>query len=84
MLARRPVIAANAGAVPEILDGGRFGLMFPPGDHAALATCVRRVQAGETDGLIDPAEERARLVYNVERMRDAIKEIVDEVAGSRR
>ena len=81
MLARRPVIAAEAGAVPEILDGGRFGLMFPPGDHAALAACLRRVQAGEADALVDPAEERARVFYNAERMRRAIMDVVAEIAG---
>lgn len=84
MLARRPVIAANAGAVPEILDGGRVGLLFPPGDHEALAACLRRVQAGEADGLIDPAEQRACTFYNADRMRDAIKEVVADVAGPRR
>jgi glycosyltransferase involved in cell wall biosynthesis len=83
MLARRPVIAANAGAVPEILDGGRVGLMFPAGDHEALAACLRRVQAGEAEGLLDPAEERARMFYNASRMRGAIQDVVAEIAGSR-
>ena len=83
MLARRPVIATDAGAVPEILEGGRVGLMFPPGDHAALAACLRRVQAGEARALIDPAERRARLFYNTGRMRGAITEVVAEFARPR-
>ena len=81
MLARRPVIAANAGAVPEILDGSRFGMMFPPGDAAALAACLARVMAGEAAPLIDVAEQRARTHYTAARMRAAIAAVVADVAG---
>lgn len=84
MLARRPVIAADAGAVPDILDGGRVGMLFPPGDHDALAACLRQVQSGAAAAFIDPAEERARTLYNADRMRDTIKEVVAEAAGQRR
>ncbi|MDP9096964.1 MAG: glycosyltransferase family 1 protein, partial [Pseudomonadota bacterium] len=84
MLARRPVIAANAGAIPEILDNGRVGLMFPPGDGAALAACLRQVQSGATDALLDPAEQRARTAYSAERMRLGIEAVVAEVVPARR
>lgn len=36
----KPVVAARAGAVPEILDEPTCGLMFPPGDHCALAEAI--------------------------------------------
>ena len=84
MLARRPVIAAAAGAVPEILDDGRAGMMFPPGDHRALATCLLQAQSGDAEHLIDLAERRALDLYNAERMRDAIRAVVDDVAEQRR
>ena len=84
MLARRPVIAAEAGAVPEILDDGRVGLMFPPGDHVALAACLRQVQAGAADALLDPAEARARSLYSAERMRVGIEAVVAEALPARR
>ena len=76
MLARRPVIAAQAGAVPEILDEGRAGLLFPPGDSAALAAALRRVQAGTGTALLDVAEMRARTLYNAGRMQDSIRTII--------
>ncbi len=82
MLARRPLIAADAGAVPEIMDGGRVGMLFPPGDHAALADRLARVSAGEGYAFLDPAEARARDVYNAERMRASIRDVVAEVAGA--
>ncbi len=38
-----PVIGSNSGAIPEVIDGA--GLVFPEGDAAALADCLRRLTA---------------------------------------
>jgi glycosyltransferase involved in cell wall biosynthesis len=38
-----PVIAARLGSMAEIVDDGRTGLLFPPGDCAALAAAVTAV-----------------------------------------
>jgi glycosyltransferase involved in cell wall biosynthesis len=54
MLARRPVIATDAGGVREILRDGVTGLLVPPGDPVALAGAVERVRA------FSPAERAAR------------------------
>ena len=40
MLARLPVVAANAGSLPEILRDGEVGVMFRPGDPADLVAKV--------------------------------------------
>lgn len=45
MLLGKPVIAAAAGGVPELIDEGRTGFLVPPGDAAALAVAMRRVAA---------------------------------------
>lgn len=45
MLARRPVIASNAGGVPEIVQQGETGWLTPPGDPGALAEAIRTVRA---------------------------------------
>jgi glycosyltransferase involved in cell wall biosynthesis len=37
MAMRQPVIAAGAGGPTEIIEDGRTGLLFPPGDAEALA-----------------------------------------------
>jgi len=37
MLAARPIVATAVGEVPTVLDGGRAGVLAPPGDAAALA-----------------------------------------------
>jgi glycosyltransferase involved in cell wall biosynthesis len=51
MLATRPIVATTVGEVPTVLNGGRAGVLVPPGDAAALAGAV-------ADLLCDPARAR--------------------------
>lgn len=37
-----PVIGANHGGIPELIEPGKTGLLFAPGDAQALAACIRR------------------------------------------
>lgn len=41
MACKVPVIGSNSGAIPEVI--GDAGLIFPEGDAAALASCLRRL-----------------------------------------
>lgn len=43
--AKVPVIASDIGVLPERLRDGVDGLLFPPGDAAALAAILRRLAA---------------------------------------
>jgi glycosyltransferase involved in cell wall biosynthesis len=36
-----PVVASRVGGLPELIDDGRNGLLFDPGDEAALAAILR-------------------------------------------
>jgi glycosyltransferase involved in cell wall biosynthesis len=38
-----PVVASNVGGIPECIDSGRDGLLFPPGDHQALGCHLRQL-----------------------------------------
>lgn len=81
MLVRTPVIATDAGAASEILDGGRAGTLVPPGDSVALAAAVQAVLA-RPDAValqIEIAEARAHKEYGVEVMRRSVGDIVDTV-----
>jgi glycosyltransferase involved in cell wall biosynthesis len=53
MAAGRPVVASKAGGLAEIIDDGRNGLLFEPGDHASLARNLER--------LLDDDEFRGRI-----------------------
>jgi glycosyltransferase involved in cell wall biosynthesis len=48
-----PVVASRIGGIPEYVEDGRTGLLFPPGDHHALAGLLRRLH--------DEPQERRRL-----------------------
>jgi len=41
MAAGTPIVATSVGAVPEVLGGGRFGLLVPYGDPDALGRALR-------------------------------------------
>jgi glycosyltransferase involved in cell wall biosynthesis len=60
MAAGKPIVAAGAGGVLEIVEDGETGVLVPPGDAAALAGALERL-------LSDPAE-RERLGANGRRL----------------
>jgi sulfoquinovosyltransferase len=39
-----PVVAANAGGIPHLIDDGKTGFLVPPGDTAAFADRLRQLQ----------------------------------------
>jgi glycosyltransferase involved in cell wall biosynthesis len=39
----RPVVAARAGGLPEIVDDGVDGLLYEPGNIDELERCLRRL-----------------------------------------
>ncbi len=43
MAAELPVVAARAGAIPEVVEDGVTGILVPPGDEAALAESLIRL-----------------------------------------
>jgi glycosyltransferase involved in cell wall biosynthesis len=53
MAAGLPVVATDAGGPVELIEPGRNGMLYPPGDAPALAGVLRR--------LADDAELRSRL-----------------------
>jgi glycosyltransferase involved in cell wall biosynthesis len=36
----KPVVASDIGGIPELVEHGETGLLFPPGDRAALGDCL--------------------------------------------
>lgn len=39
----KPVIASNSGGIPEIVEDGKTGFIFPPSDSDALCRCIDRI-----------------------------------------
>lgn len=56
-----PVVAPAIGGVPELVEEGRDGLLYPPGDDEALVEALRRVVASPPGpARLPPSPERWR------------------------
>jgi glycosyltransferase involved in cell wall biosynthesis len=81
MASRTPVVATAVGAVPEVLEGGRDGLLVPYGDPPALARALRNLLADSegTRRRVEQAEVRVRALdwsESASRLRALYREIV--------
>lgn len=47
-LCKKPVIGADSGGIPEIVEHEKTGLLFPPGDHQSLASAIERILSDES------------------------------------
>jgi glycosyltransferase involved in cell wall biosynthesis len=74
MAAGLPVVASAVGGVPELIDDGRTGLLFPSGDSQALAQRLCRLMGDTTfaAGLGEAARRETRTRYSFDRMVTAI------------
>jgi len=72
-----PVVATHVGGVPEMLEGGRLGLLVPPEDPQAMAESLARVllepSLGDELGLA--AQAHVRAACSVEGMVDLVEGI---------
>ncbi len=78
----RPVVGAASGGTAELIEDGRTGRTYPPGDFGALAAAV--------EGLLGDDERRARIAeagrrfaartFTAEGHASAFAEVLDEVA----
>jgi glycosyltransferase involved in cell wall biosynthesis len=81
MLAGRPVVAADAGGVREIVADGVTGLLIPPGDAASLARAVDRLRAEPryAASLAAAGSARARAAFGVQEMVRGVRNVLEEV-----
>jgi glycosyltransferase involved in cell wall biosynthesis len=72
-----PVVASRIGGIPEYLDDGRTGLLFPPGDARALADCLVRLlhDRGLAQGMGEAAREMAVRRFSIDARLDGILDL---------
>jgi glycosyltransferase involved in cell wall biosynthesis len=84
-MAGAPVVVSDVEGLPEAVDGGRAGLLVPPGDAPALA--------GVLGSLLDSPDERARWSeraraglerFGAGRMASQTEGVYRELVGSRK
>ena len=70
MLQGVPIVASRAGAIPEVLEDGRCGLLIDPASVESLCRALdtMRQDAARRRALTDAARQRAATVYGVGRL----------------
>jgi L-malate glycosyltransferase len=84
MACARPIVATEAGGIPEVVSHGVTGLLVPPRDHAAMAAAIialindttRRQQMGAA------GFARVNEKFSVERMIAGTAAVYARVAGT--
>jgi len=81
LLAHRPVVATNAGGVPEIIRPQHSGLLVSPGDPAALATACQALLNDPTWAatLAHTGATDVRIRYGLKRMHAQFEEALHRV-----
>ena len=71
-----PVLASAVGGLPEMIDHGKTGLLFPAGDHEALAQMLRELlnEPRKAQTLRSQGRIRVRNSFSLERMANHYQE----------
>lgn len=82
MAAGRPVIAAESGALPDVL--GDAALYYPLGDSAALAACIRRLRGDRRLAASLRAKGLVRVrEFSLQRMLDRVEVVAHDALAMR-
>ena len=83
MLAGRPVVATNAGGVPEIVTDGETGVLVPAGDARALGEALQalRRDSGRAAALARHGSLHARRRFSRDAMLASVRHVIDEAAA---
>jgi glycogen(starch) synthase len=80
----RPVIAAAAGGLADIVEDGRSGRLVPPGDGAALAGALDEWLAdSEARARVGPQAAKRAEAFATERVVGRIEELLQRAADAR-
>jgi glycosyltransferase involved in cell wall biosynthesis len=85
MAAGKPVVATDIGGIPEMVDDGGTGLLFPIGDEEALRLCLEKVNsdAGLRREMGRKGRAKAEKLYGREKHYEDIMEVYDAVRAAR-
>jgi glycosyltransferase involved in cell wall biosynthesis len=86
MLAKRPIVAARAGGVTDIVEDRENGILCTPGDVHALAGALGELSAdaGLRNRLVEQGYANAINRFGTERYVESVQKILSDVAGKSR
>ena len=86
MAAGKPVVATDIGGIPEMVDDGETGLLFPVGDEEALRGCLARMNSDAEirREMGRRGREKAEQLYGRDRHYESIMEVYGAVLAARR
>ena len=86
MLAKRPIVAARAGGVTDIVEDRENGMLCTPGDVSALAGALGELSAdaGLRSRLVEQGYANAISRFGTERYVESVQKILSGVAGKSR
>ena len=80
MLEGTPVVVSNLGALPEIVQDGRFGEIFKAGDIASCASAIQRILSRiDYDNLCVEVKSEAETKYSEEANYNQLMDLYEEV-----
>ncbi len=85
MAAGLPVVAAASGALPEIIEHGKQGFLFAPGDRIQAVRCLRElvIDSNKRREMGRQNAEYARARFDIERCAAEIEKVYRRVLGQR-
>jgi glycosyltransferase involved in cell wall biosynthesis len=78
MLRGVPVIGSRAGAIPEVLGHGQYGVLFDPDDVEGVVSAVNAVRASGAE-IATRAAQYARETFTVEKMVERTLGVYDKM-----
>ena len=84
MLSKRPIVAARAGGAVEIIDEGRTGLLFEPGNADDLADCITRLAKGGQPEMVEAAYRESRQRFTVAGQVGEVSQLIERVRAAGR
>jgi glycosyltransferase involved in cell wall biosynthesis len=85
MSAGKPVVASDIGGIPEMVDDGVTGLLFPHEDMYAMREHMKRLNSDEGLRRVmgDRAREKAERLYGRDAHYESIMKVYEDVLGGR-
>jgi glycosyltransferase involved in cell wall biosynthesis len=83
MLARKPVIVAQDGALPEYVHDNRTGLLFPPGDAEALARQILFIRDNPSHGAVlgEAGRRHCLRMFSPSHFADSVTRLIEQVVS---